>query len=220
MGDMTRVVPKPMLLLAGKPIIEHIISELPEKINEAIIVVSPTTKAQFEDYFSSSASVLARSLKISYAIQNDDLNGTYGALYSAKDLLKDKFLVLNGDDLIDRDSLNKMVKEDLAMGFTLQIPPAPNYFIFRTTDDGFIKDMVRPSAKELESPQLIASGTYMLNTNIWKLEPFHIKGTEYGLPQTLQPILNKFKAITLKQWIKINTPKDLQLAEEELSKAS
>ena len=76
--------------------------------------------------------------------------------------------------------------------------------------------MVRPNDQEAKSKQLIATGTYKLNPSIWDLQPVHLSGNEYGLPQTLQPILNKFRGVTLKTWLKINTPEDLEIAKENL----
>lgn len=220
MGELTKETPKPMLPLLGKPIIERVLSELPQEVEEVIVVVSPNTLQVFKDYLGDSFSRSSSAINLKYAVQDDNFNGTYGALHAAKDLLGDRFLVLNGDDIIDTESLELMLEHELAMGFTSQVPPASNYFIFRTTEDSFVTEMVRPTEEELSSEQLIATGTYMLSSNIWDLEPVNIKGTEYGLPQTLQPILNKFKAVTLKEWHKINTPEDLKQAELALSKAS
>lgn len=216
MGELTQNTPKPMLQLAGKPIVEHILAGLPKSIKEVIIVTSESTRKTFEEYLGDSFSTVGSGIKLSYAVQNDNFSGTYGALFAAKPFLKEKFLVLNGDDIVDTKSLSLMLKNSLAMGFTMQIPPAPNYFIFKTTEEGLVKEMTRPTDSELDTPQPIATGTYVLNSSIWDLEPANIKGSEYGLPQTLQPILNKFKAVTLKTWLKINTPEDLAEAAQTL----
>ena len=220
MGELTKETPKPMLPLLDKTIVEHILKRLPKTIKEVVIVVSANTKQAFENYLGAQFTSGSSSISIRYAVQDESFNGTYGALYAAKPFLKSSFLVLNGDDIIDTQSLELMSEYDLSMGFTSQVPPAPNYFIFRTTQDGYVKEMTRPTEEELTSEQLIATGTYVLNSNIWDLEPVNLKGSEYGLPQTLQPILSQFRAVTLKQWLKINTPEDQALAESALSKVS
>lgn len=216
MGKLTKETPKPLLKLNSIPIIEHIIRALPESIEDIIIVTSPNTvskfKAQFGDQFQTSKGLRP----IAYAIQSNEMAGTYGALHSAKPYLKKEFIVLNGDDIIDTESLEELIRHDLAMGFSKQIPPAPNYFIFKLNSEGFVQEMVRPSDQEAKSKQLIATGTYKLNSSIWDLQPVHLSGNEYGLPQTLQPILNKFRGVTLKKWLKINTPEDLEIAKANL----
>lgn len=220
MGELTKETPKPMLPLLDKPIVEHILERLPRGVREVVIVVSANTKQAFENYLGAEFTQGSSSISLKYAVQDESFSGTYGALYAAKPFLRSSFLVLNGDDIIDTQSLELMSEYDLSMGFTSQVPPAPNYFIFRTTGDSYVKEMTRPTELELESEQLIATGTYVLNSSIWDLEPINLKGSEYGLPQTLQPILSQFKAVTLKQWLKINTPEDLAQAELALSKAS
>jgi NDP-sugar pyrophosphorylase family protein len=217
MGDLTAQIPKPMLTIKHKPILEHVLNGLPDCIDEAVIVTSSNTLAIFESYFGAEFKIGDHKVKLLYAVQRDDFAGTYGALHCAKELIKvDYFLVLNGDDIIDKQSLTNISKNELAMGFTLQIPPAANYFIFTTDKENKISEMRRPNQDELSQPQLISTGTYTLSSKIWDLEPVLTKGNEYGLPQTLQPILQEFRAITFDEWHKVNTPEDLEKAATHL----
>ena len=216
MGELTKETPKPLLKLNGRPIIEHILNALPESIEDIIIVTSPNTASKFKDQFGEQFQASKGTKPIIYTVQSDDMAGTYGALHSAKPHLKKDFIVLNGDDIIDTESIEELMQHDLALGFSEQIPPASNYFIFKLNNKGFVQEMVRPNNQEARSKQLIATGTYKLNSSIWDLQPVHLSGNEYGLPQTLQPILNEFKGLTLKKWLKINTPEDLEIAKANL----
>lgn len=78
--------------------------------------------------------------------------------------------------------------------------------------------MRRPTEEELSLDQLVATGIYFLTPQIWSLEPAHLKDEEYGLPQTLAPILQDFHAVIFNSWQSINTPEDLQKARAQSKK--
>ncbi len=104
MRPLTLVTPKPMIRVLGKPILEHIINDLPEKIDHIIIVVGYLGD-QVIGYFGDRC---ARG-KIDYVFQAEK-KGTFHALSLCKDLLNDeKFLMLYADDLHGRENLEKCV---------------------------------------------------------------------------------------------------------------
>src|SRR3989344_4229672 len=95
MKPLTNNTPKPMLKVSGKPILEHILNDLPEKVDEIILVVG-YLKEQIINYFGDRFG----RFKMNYVIQNGKL-GTYHALELCKNLIneKEKFLLLYADDL-------------------------------------------------------------------------------------------------------------------------
>lgn len=215
MGDLTASTPKPLLIVGDKPIIEHVLESLPQNTEEIIVVVRGETKDLFVSKLGNSFKLLGNNVGIQYCIQDPEFAGTYGGLHAAKELLlSDQFLVLNGDDIIDPKSLNEIVKYKLAIGLYKQKVPSSKYFVFDISTEGKVLKMRRPSEEELTSPQLVATGTYMLNPDIWDLEPAHLKGNEYGLPQTLESILTDFNAVVFNKWLGINTPEHLEQARQ------
>src|SRR3989344_7669374 len=99
MNHLTSGTPKPLIRVAGKNLIEHKLDILPSEIDEVIIVVGYLGD-QIEDDFGD----FYGDKKIIYVDQGD-LNGTAGALWQAKPLLGERFIVMMGDDIYGRDEI-------------------------------------------------------------------------------------------------------------------
>ena len=91
-------IPKPMIPVQGKPILEHQIERLRENGLCDITLVIGHLGQQIRDYFGDGASF---GCAISYFTETEPL-GTAGALYQMEGLSGD-FLVLNGDIIFDVD---------------------------------------------------------------------------------------------------------------------
>ena len=103
-GKGTRVstiaadIPKPMIPICGKPILERQINCLKENGLTEIILVIGYLGQYIKDYFGDGSSF---GCKITYFTETEPL-GTAGALYKLKNL-SDNFLLLNGDVIFDID---------------------------------------------------------------------------------------------------------------------
>lgn len=210
---ITLTVPKSLIKVGGVPIIERIFSTLPIEIDEVIIVVDHL-KDKIEEYIGGNF----YGKKVSYAVQGDK-KGTFGAILSAKDLLTngERYLVLNGDDLHDKDELVECIKYPRSMSVQKKI--APRYYSTKIDNDGNFLEFKSQTEEEKINGALIATGTYVLDTNIFKHEGIHLEGNEYGLPQTVSAQKDEYpiKVIETKGWISINTPEELEKAEKHLN---
>ena len=102
--------PKPLLEVAGRPILEHLLDSLPDRIDEIIMVVGYLSD-QIKDYFGPEY----KGCKIRYAPQKK-LLGTFDALCAAKRYLKNHpFLCMVGDDFYDPGDLQKLTEHNPAM---------------------------------------------------------------------------------------------------------
>jgi len=103
----TFFIPKPMLPLGNKPLLEYLVEWVKQlkNIDEVIICVSYLHRT-IEDYFEDGGRF---GIKISYARSERPL-ATAGQLKTAEKMLKDRFLCLYGDSIYDFD-LAKMVQE-------------------------------------------------------------------------------------------------------------
>ncbi|HEX2938869.1 MAG TPA: nucleotidyltransferase family protein, partial [Ruminiclostridium sp.] len=105
-------VPKPMIPILGKPILEYEIETLKRQGYTDIIIVVGHLGNVIKDYFGDGSGISPATLKpfgvsISYITEEQPL-GTAGSLYVLKDqLLADgcdnDFLLLNGDIIFDVD---------------------------------------------------------------------------------------------------------------------
>jgi mannose-1-phosphate guanylyltransferase len=105
----TFFIPKPMLPIGNKPLLEHILEWLKKinGINEIIICVSYLHRI-IEDYFEDGGRF---GLKIQYARSERPL-ATAGQLKSAEHFLNETFLCLYGDSIYDFN-LEKMIHEHI-----------------------------------------------------------------------------------------------------------
>lgn len=101
---LTLTKPKPMLKVAGIPILEHNLKQLQHVVKEAIIIIGYKGN-QIQDYFGEEYG----HIKLKYIVQEKQ-DGNGSALLLAKDLLKDKFIVMNSDDLFSKKDIKKCLK--------------------------------------------------------------------------------------------------------------
>ena len=96
----TEHLPKPMILVQGRPILEYVIAALPEAVDEAIVVVGYKGET-IKDYFGNTI----WNKRITY-VEDVAPKGTGYALQAARPYLQDDFfLLLNGDDLYHPEDL-------------------------------------------------------------------------------------------------------------------
>lgn len=211
MGDITQKIPKPMIKIKGKPILEHKIRALPKEVNEVIIVVSHLGN-QITDHFKNNFD----GRKISYFFQ-EKLDGTGGAIHLAKDVLREKFLVMMGDDLYHKEDVEKMLKHDLAV-LAYELDDASRFGVLDIDKRGHLVDIIEKPEKS--DNRLVNTGLYAMNKNFFEYNLIALNNGEFGLPQTLVKMSDKHnikieKAIL---WHPIGFPEDLEKAEEILDK--
>ncbi len=209
MRPLTYKIPKPMLPIKGKPLLEYTLESLPDQIEEIILVVNYLGE-QIKSHFKNSR----QGKKITY-VRHDELDGTGGAVYCAKDLLKGNFLVLNGDDLYFKPDLEKLIREKLAV-LAYEVEDPTKYGVLKTDEEGNLVDVIeKPKTKEF---RLINTGAFALTREFFNYELVSIGGGEYGLPQTLAKMADKckIKVVPAKQWLPVGCPEDLKKAEEAI----
>jgi|TARA_B100002052_G_C15868611_1_gene593523 NDP-sugar pyrophosphorylase family protein len=91
LGDLTATVPKALIDIEGKPILTRILDHAAEQgVNRALILIGHLGAA-FDDYEHS-------AVDITFYKESKPL-GTGGAIWNARHLLEDEFLMIWGDDL-------------------------------------------------------------------------------------------------------------------------
>ena len=122
---LTYVVPKPMLPVAGTPLLEHTLNYLKEYgLQEAIICVA-YLKKQIIDYFENGDF----GIEVKFAEANSPL-GTGGQLKTAEGFVKGTFLAMNGDivtsmnlkNLIEFHQRNSGIGSIALKEYTVEIP--------------------------------------------------------------------------------------------------
>lgn len=211
MKKLTEKVPKPMLKVNGQTILEHKIRILPKKFDEIIFVVgycAENITRHFGKEFD--------GRKITYVFQKR-LNGTGGAIHLAKGILKDKFLVMMGDDLYSRKDIQKLLKYNLAV-LAKEVDDPSKFGILKTNCRGYLEDIIEKPHRSKSN--LANAAMYVLTKAFFDYDLVPIGGGEYGLPQTLAKMSDKYKIKVEKAsfWHPISSPEDLEKAEKIIHK--
>jgi len=219
MVELTEAVPKPMLDVLGRPLLEYKFEALPDEIDEVIIVVG---------YL---GSVIQKHFGGSYAgkrilyVEQEELNGTAGALWDAREILKDRFLVMMGDDIYARADMEACIAEGNVWRLLVQqLPELYRAGRVELDAEGNIVDIIESSKEDemRKATGLASTNMFLLDTRIFEapLVPKHAGSLEYGLPQTAiaasKSLGIRFEPVFTDQWIQITAPKDLVFAAERL----
>ena len=199
--------PKALVPVNNQPLLFHTLKSLPQSISEIIIVVG-----YLGDQIVEAIGDSYNDVPISYAWQKD-LLGTGDALLCTKDLLKDKFLVINGDDLYRQSDLEKLIACNQSI-LTWESQEAYEFGLKVSNDKLIGFD---------ENSKLKNCGAYVLKTDFFN-QPLvkitvHDK-TEYSLPHTLIKLAETedITAIPATFWFPIGTPTQLEFANSYLSR--
>ena len=208
---LTNNTPKPLIRVGNKNIIEHNISQLPDEINELIFVVGYLNK-QIINYFGQRY----KGNKITYVKQNK-LLGSGQALSLCKNILRERFLVLMGDNIYSKPDIEKCLKHEQCMlvqeiqeGFT------GGRIIFN--GNGELKGIVEGRHKK--GKNLINTALYVMTKKFFNYDLVPIKqGKEYGLPQTLAKVAKDYPVMIEKAdfWLQINSIAELEKARTTLN---
>ena len=209
MRPLTEHMPKPLIEIAGKPIIEHIIDALPPEIDEVIIVVG--YKAQMiRDRLGDSYG----GRKIRY-IEQWMPAGTAHGLSIARPFLKGKFLFMYGDDIHGPEALQETIKHPYAILAATHAEPW-KFGVIETNEDGTLKNLVEKPAEPKSN--LVNTGGIVLDEKIFEYpSPRHETG-EYYLTEPIASLSADYPFHVIKQdlWIPIGYPEDVAKAEEIL----
>ncbi|HEV3440541.1 MAG TPA: nucleotidyltransferase family protein, partial [Gemmata sp.] len=158
----TNTIPKPLLQVQGRPILDWIIGALPP-IDRLVVVVNYLAE-QIEHYLQNQTHI-RNWVTVRQAVPR----GTGDALMSCKSAVSamERVMVLNGDDLIGRADLAKLAQ--VPMGILAHPVQTPESFgvIFRNPD-GTMKEVVE-KPKGLPAPQLANIGGYMFPGDVFNL---------------------------------------------------
>ena len=215
MGALTEKLPKPMLIVNGKTLLEHKFDALPDEVDEIILIVG-YLKEKIQEHYGDSYN----GKKLVYIEQKNIAGGTADALWQAKDILTGRFLVLMGDDIYARADLEACLTHE----WSLLVQHVPDVsvggHVVIDSDDQHIVDIV----EHVHSGEgFVSSNVFALDTRIFDhpMSPKAPGSKEFGLPQTVLASSKisgvPFTIVEATQWIQITTPDDLAKAEKLLS---
>lgn len=208
MGNLTTDTPKPLLEYKEKSLLEWKFDALPENISEIILVIGYLGE-RIQEKFGDSY----KGKKITY-VWDKEMKGTGLALWKTRDVLKEKFLVMMGDDIYDEKALENATKEDWSIT-VMKVPFDSDTSRIETDKNGkLINFLTALKYREKYNDNGLAfTGLYSLRKEIFDYPLVKMKTRdEWGLPQTLLQTTQdiSLKILEANFWKPITSPEDLK----------
>lgn len=155
----TQILPKPLIPIGDKSIIERIIERFEEFGCKNFYCTVNYKKNMIKAYFDE----IQKNYEINY-IEEEKFLGTAGSLYLLKDRIKETFFVSNCDILVEADyddilNYHKIKKNKITMVTSLKNYKIP-YGVIKLTDKGQV-------SQTIEKPEY----SYLINAGFYVLEP-------------------------------------------------
>ena len=210
----TESIPKVMLPVSNKPILEYVIDSCKNSgIGEIVLVVGYKKEVimeYFKDY---------KGVKITYVVQDKQL-GTAHALLKAKNHIKSSFIVSSGDNIIDQKSILKLIKDKSEYSILIKQNPYPSKYGAVFIENNALKEI---SNNPNESGKFISTGIYKFPKSIFNdVQKLASKGV-YSLYSVIQSIINKgikINTLNANLWMDIVYPWDLITVNEYIIQSS
>ena len=217
MKEITKEIPKPMVLIHGKPMLEYIITSIRNAGVKEIGIVVGYMKHTIQDYFGNGSGF---DVTITY-IEQIEQNGTGAALHLAKDFADgEPFFFSFGDVLTPAENYSGMIDYftahhcDVLLGLNTVDDPYRGAAVY-LDDDNTITKMVEKPPKGTSTTNLNNAGLMVLGADVFNytgrltLSP---RG-EYELTDVFTMIRNENKTvkgfILSGYWKDVGTPEDL-----------
>jgi mannose-1-phosphate guanylyltransferase len=163
---LTSTLPKPVVPLAGRPFIVHMLSWLRGHGVDEVILACGFLPDQMRDELGDGEGL---GLRLHYVVEPEPL-GTGGALKFAESLLDDRFFMLNGDVLSDMDLTEQLAQhEATGARATLALTGVEDpsaYGLVRRHDDRSVREFVEKPRPDQIDTNLINAGAYILQRSV------------------------------------------------------
>lgn len=205
MRPLTEDTPKPLLPVAGKPIIQHTIDDISDVVDE-IIVVAGYRKEQVEDYFSGT------DVRV---VEQEEALGTADAALKAKEYVEGKTMVINGDDIYSV-SPGDIKSHDTAI-LVERVENPENYGVIQVDDSNITAIEEKPEDPESD---LVNTGFYVVQEDFFSLldDVEESERGEYEITDAVEKYIEEreMNTIEAEKWLPCSYPWQLIEANERL----
>lgn len=208
---LTDEIPKPMLHVGGKPILETIIESFKDAGFYRFILSVSYKKEQIENYFQDGSNF---DVEISY-LHEDKRLGTAGPLSLIKEPLDKPVIVMNGDlltkvnfeQLVDFHIENKAEATMCVRDYEFQVP----YGVIKTHQHKLVAIEEKPIHHSY-----VNAGIYVLNPSVIDLVPYN---EFYDMPDLFSTLILKESNVHVfplrEYWMDIGQIKDFEQADKD-----
>ena len=201
----TYEIPKPLLPVKGRPILEYNIRNLIEHGVKEIVLGIGYKGDLIKEYFGNGNNF---GIKIRYSKESKPL-GTAGALKKAERYFKDTFFMCNGDEIKDVDYSRMLAfhTRKKALG-TLALKKLNNIEQFGVVEmkgNRIVRFIEKPKPSETKS-KTVSAGAYVLEPEVLKMIP---KNKKFSIERQVFPRLAEqqrlYGCLAVGQWFPTDT---------------
>lgn len=207
---ITEDVPKSLVPVLGRPVVEHTLENLPADVDELIFVVGYKGEMIREAYGES-----AFGRRVRYVVQEQQL-GTGHAVRQAKSLVHEKFLLVYGDDVYGREGLKRIVRHDWAL-LVRRVEHPEKFGVVVTDAEGCVTRLVEKPTEFVSDLTWVGVGVFQ--PEILEIETSLSPRGEHEATDMFNVLIErgmKFRTEIAELWLPGNTHEEVQLAEQEL----
>jgi UDP-N-acetylglucosamine diphosphorylase/glucosamine-1-phosphate N-acetyltransferase len=214
MRPLTYTRPKVMLPIANKPILEYLITEMRQAgINEFVFIVGYHDE-QIRDYFGNGA---GWGVDIQYFNQRAQ-KGTADALRQVQGFVKDSFIMINGDVIINRQDIQRLYQQDGSVMSVIELPDVTGMGVIEV-EQGKVTRIYEKSANP--PTNMANAGLYLFTPDIFEAIEKTGKSPrdEYEITDSIQVLIDDSKVVSylvINEWMDLTYPWHLLLANEKL----
>lgn len=205
---VTLAIPKPLLPVRRRPLLDWTLGALPPAVDRVLVVVHYLA-GQIEAYLT-----VQTHFSSWQAVRQDQPRGTGDALRSCREHLRsDRFLVLNGDDLYGAADLARLAA--CSAGLLVHPVNKPKEFgIAFTRPDGSLKELVEKP--NLEGRYPANAGAYLFPRSVFDTELEVSARGEYEITDYVTALAGRQRVelIEAEFWLPIGTVEIWQAAQE------
>jgi len=178
---LTLSKPKPLLKVCGRTILEHNLEQLSGLVKEVILVIG--YKGEMVKELIGSR---YKGLKINYLWQKN-ISGTAEAAKKCFPIIKDKFLLLYGDDLYSKEDIKKCLEKFPCI--LLKKVEEPSAFGQVLIKRNSVKELKEKPKKDISN--LVNTGVYFLDKNIFHFKIKKSARNEYEFTDFIKEFIKK-----------------------------
>lgn len=212
MLPLTQATPKPLLLINGKTVLDHIFGGFPKEITEAIVVVR-----YLGEKIRSYCGEVFHGREVRYA-EGSEKGNAFSFLAVAPHVKKDeRVMVLYADEIPSKENMEKCLSRKYSwLCKETARPKAAG--VVKLRNDGTIEEIVEKS--EHPPSNLAAIGLMVLSGEVFQNEPVQNKNGEFYFSSMANQFLQKEKVYAVKTegGCSLTKPEDIPVVEAFLMK--
>lgn len=206
---LTENIPKPLVTVNGKSLIDHIVEALPSSVDELIIVVGYLGE-MIKEYCGTEF----KGRKVVY-VEQTEINGPAKALWLTKDFIKGRFLFMFADDIHGKDDIARAISFSRSILATTSDNPERFGVIVRNPDGTIAEIIEKPASPD---SNLVTTGPMVLDRQIFDFPPEAPINGEFFMPEIIMRYKEKYPIAVVEEslWLAIGYPEDIERAERKL----